>query len=33
MAVKGDYDQESVACCLSHLIELFTILGELKGHT
>ena len=32
MAVRGDYDQESVACCLSHLIELFTILGELKDH-
>lgn len=32
MAVKSDYDRESVDCCLSHLIELFTILGEFRGH-
>lgn len=32
MAVKSDYDQESVACCLSNLIDLFTILGEFREH-
>lgn len=32
MAVKSDYDRVSVDCCLSHLIELFTILGEFRGH-
>jgi hypothetical protein len=32
MAVKTDYDQDSVDCCLSHLIQLFTILGEFREH-
>jgi len=32
MAVRDDYDSNSVDCCLSHLIEVFTILGEFRKH-
>ena len=32
MAVRSDYDRGSVDCCLSHLFELFTMLGEFRKH-
>lgn len=32
MAVRDDYDKNSVDCCLSHLVEVFTILGEFRKH-
>jgi len=32
MAVRDDYDKSSVDCCLSHLVEVFTILGQFRKH-
>jgi hypothetical protein len=32
MAIKDEYDKNSVDCCLSHLVEVFTILGQFRKH-
>ncbi|OGN88772.1 MAG: hypothetical protein A2158_03750 [Chloroflexi bacterium RBG_13_46_14] len=32
MAVRDDYDKNSVDCCLSYLVEVFTILGQFRKH-
>jgi hypothetical protein len=32
MEIITDFNKENVDCCLSHLIDVFTILGEFREH-